>query len=202
MGNRSLAVVRMVGLNRRLPPALKRRLFTGVCVLAFIVAACGSGSDVRTVTAAGIPLQSLSKFQQEIFADGEVTFSEYESAMIATVECLLEAGVPAKGPILESNNTYSFITSTPQGMTDEQMIAHVQKCEDEYSSVVQLGWADTLAPSAEEEREFYEGVATCLNRRGIPVESARPDVLAAARGSNPEIYDSCFREALDADPSS
>lgn len=82
-----------------------------------------------------------------------VTFSEYERASIATVDCLIDRGIDAEGPILEANHTYSFITSGDVG-EEEAVEAAVEQCEEEFSSAVDLGWADKIAPSEQEERAF------------------------------------------------
>ena len=47
--------------------------------------------------------EDLPAFQARIVADGEVTFAEYEEAVLATVGCLRAAGADVAGPYLKSD---------------------------------------------------------------------------------------------------
>jgi hypothetical protein len=162
-----------------------------------VLAACSLVTDRgQTVTQANIPLEELSEFQQEVFADGEVSFEEYERSFLALVDCIAAEGIEVDGPILEVDTTYSFITTESIQNTEAVVDTAVASCSERYTSAVELGYADSIAPSEEEERLFYERVAQCVRSAGIPVDGTDPNDLAAARVIDTETYDQCFESIM------
>lgn len=158
--------------------------------------AADSSSDGELVTEASIPLGGLSEFQQQIFEDGEVSFPEYERAFFQLVSCINDTGIEAEGPNLEDDGTLSFVTATPAGMSDEELVSLVGNCEDEYTSAVELGFADSVAPSEEEEFTFYADVVSCVIESGVddvePLESLDSGILTRIHEQHPQVYESCL----------
>ncbi|MCB1247049.1 MAG: hypothetical protein KDB69_07285 [Acidimicrobiia bacterium] len=64
-------------------------------MIALIVAACASGSPS---TSLNIGSEEISDYQREVLEDGVVTFSEYESAVLATMSCIEDNGFGVRGP--------------------------------------------------------------------------------------------------------
>lgn len=102
-----------------------------------------------------------SDFQSEILVDGEVSRTEYERAVFATVNCLTDAGVATAGPMWTQDGRYLLYTFT-SGENGAAVVAN-DRCSNEYLSEVQPAYAQQVEPS-EEAVSMY---ATCLRSQGV-----------------------------------
>lgn len=165
----------------------------GLAVVGFVQARAGSSSPDLVVTRVSVPLDELPDYQQEIFADGRVTFQEYEQAAVDTVTCIRSRGVDADDPVLEEDQTFSFIVAVPEDGDESRVDSIVSACMDEYYSVVQLAWADEIHDPASED-EFNSILLTCLRNGGVEAdEESLPSVLDA----HPDLFDRCSTEAAE-----
>ncbi len=163
-------------------------------ILLVAMSGCSSSVGSGLVSPSGRSLAGVSPFQIELLEDGELSFSEYESAMFSMVACLQDAGIDARGPTLRDNRTYSFSTRDPDADHIEEFQNAFDQCYEDNLSIVEYEWADNIAPSPEEEDRFYEGVAECMRQKGFPVDSTEPAELSRVNSEHSEEYRACLEE--------
>jgi hypothetical protein len=140
-----------------------------VAVLAIGFAACSkSGADA----VAGESGQT-SEYQRKLLENG-VTYDEFEQAVLATMACLEDHGVPTFGPYPEQGGkSLSFdLGNLPLNATDEQFTAQeriVQECTSEYSDVVADVYAQSILPTEAETQEREEKRRACARELGFDV---------------------------------
>ena len=142
--------------------------------------------------------ENLSGFQARILVDGEVTFAEAESAYLGLIACLNQAGFEASGLETDEQGGFAFITRDPPTSQALAFNKTMTRCELEYTSAVEVAWADATATSPEEEAAFYTEVASCLRRAGLAVADASPEELARVFEADPISYDKCLDEVVAA----
>ncbi len=129
------------------------------------------------------------------FADGVVTFAEYERAMSAAVECMRTAGLAVDGP-LRYPDGYLAISpgSDPRWRltlrievpedTSVDASAISGSCQAQWSYAVESLWFESLAPSQSEVQLWLESAWSCATRNGMeldnpPTETNAVDAVAA-----------------------
>ncbi len=157
----------------------------------FASAACThSGSDERVnvrssrmefdASRANELMRTASQYQAELLQDGVLTFSEYESAILAAVKCEEAAGfkilafpIPGKpgrpGPELSTRGEYQYVQASDDGADRAELGAALQRCEEEYVSIVKPLWAEHVAPTASELQGARNEIGSCLREQGVAV---------------------------------
>ena len=169
----------------------------GLCslLLALITvlgAACGGAttSTGETVTLEEA-LRSSTAFQREVLSDGKLDYAEYESAVLATMSCLRNAGVEiVDGPTRAPGERLNFVFKGGPTREDADRVNDVyQRCYREYQDIVDIVWAQQHQPTEVELNEARQALARCLREAGVavPDPAASEDLGAIARGGNPHF---------------
>jgi hypothetical protein len=145
----------------RLHPSLALTILT-----VTILGAVSCAPSVSPVTDERSDRTGPSDFQAEILEDGFVSPSEYERAVLATVECLRDAGVAVAGPAWTVDGRFFLYTFTAEEGDHRALVAN-DRCFDEYLSDVQEVHAKQTEPTEEELREAAADYARCLRSEGI-----------------------------------
>lgn len=168
---------------------MKTRIAVGLIVLALaaVSSAC-SGSDADS---GGISVKEVNKlasdasdYQQEILKDGKVTYPEYEKAMNAERDCMIEKGYKPnelnldRGMLVYSINIEDDNPDVVADL-DSRLTAEQTACGEEYSSVVSWVWGQQDVPSDSEREEMKPKVYDCLRQAGLEIkDTASDDELA------------------------
>ncbi|HHQ49614.1 MAG TPA: hypothetical protein ENK19_12125 [Acidobacteria bacterium] len=158
---------------------------------------------VSSTTSVGVPDRSpprlqddLPEFQARIVADGEVSFAEYEEAVLATVRCLRARGVEVIGPYLESEAgrygrpvftvgprdpsrfyLWSLTSPTEEGIEDAER--QNAACRAEYLDAVEVLYTWLNEPSEEEWADWYRRLEACLKANGVEVPAGDRSTLSS-----------------------
>ena len=98
---------------RAKPPHQLVILFAGSSLVCTITA-CGHTSSPSQNAAAATLLKHITPLERKLLADKYVTFSEYQTAIAATVSCMRSHGLsvpnPVRGPdgLLNVDPSYAF----------------------------------------------------------------------------------------------
>ncbi len=163
-----------------------------ILILALSVAAAGACGDGNQDSSLRANAEGVSEFQANILNEGELTFSGYEKAMLATTECIREGGHKVADLELLDETFYAFSVEGSGPEVD----AIVGTCEAEFSGEIQKVWANQNAAEPENESAFYQSVADCLRENGMEISDSSPGALAAAQATDEALYLSCFDAAL------
>jgi hypothetical protein len=140
--------------------------------------------DVQQVTA------QTTDFQRELLRDGELTFAEYEQAVLAALVCMEDAGLDVEGPFPRDGDErfidFRYGGEAQAGEDAESHAGRVNEigfaCMQEYLTDVSRIWESQhlLTP---EERELQRGhVIQCLRDGGleVAVDASIEEVLRTA----------------------
>jgi hypothetical protein len=141
---------------------------------------------------------AASPAQWALLEDGALTFAEYESATFSTISCLEEGGIqvihvePAAvrslesqqpGPRLTKRGRYEFIVKIPAGQDLQAQTRNETRCREEFSSLVDLLWAEHLTPTEEELQALRDAVADCLRQQGEQIRENPTDADLGVLGA-------------------
>jgi hypothetical protein len=121
-------------------------------------------------------LPDASEFQAEIVADGEVTFTEYERSVLATLACARDRGLETFGPDLEPDGlTYGYgyrgVDSEGNILPDAVVLGRFDICYAEYGELVDSVWAAQNAESfGDAPRRVKDAYLACLAEHGIDLD--------------------------------
>ncbi len=117
--------------------------------------------------------------EERVFADGEVTFAEYEEAMSATVVCLRDEGFVVEGPLRYGQG--GFLVIAP-GVDPSIHLSYfgVDVREPEYSQAAELCdsrwrlrietvWLGQHEPTAEQIQAWLDAAWECGAEKGISI---------------------------------
>lgn len=119
--------------------------------------------------------------QDEVFADGIVTFAEYERAMTARVECLRAEGYDVEGPLAYPDGGLSLAPGDdPRLSLSFQIFGDLPaaenpaddvdiRCQSQWSLAIEAVWDAQNAPSEQEVQTWLERAWRCAAERGMPL---------------------------------
>ena len=115
---------------------------------------------------------SSGDFQQQILADGKVTFDEYERAVLAMVACAKEAGfAPQEEPKPDRRGVYYLSFAQDLAGADEarreEASNAIRQCYRTYFTTVQDAFRRQVAPSESELQRARNDLGACLRDNGI-----------------------------------
>jgi hypothetical protein len=139
-----------------------------------LLAACSTGGDAGSNQFADLMSQA-NDYQKRIMQDGEVTFAEYEQAVLAAKQCVMdEVGslVIVNGPTLAADEVhlvlgFSAADGDDPDQTDGEIDLAILGCLSEYVDYVELAYARTHQPSEAEIRQAVADLIRCLNQAGF-----------------------------------
>lgn len=165
------------------------RLRLALAILAAGSAAgCGSPhadfAYVETVMPPPDFPDAASPYQQELLADG-VTAEEYETAIMATVDCYRAAGFTVSEPSRSPSGRYleySVLMTFPEGMDpfrDDPEVAEFRAertaaaaaCLNDYSDDVSRAWGLATNPSGDDLTKALADATDCLDELGVDSSS-------------------------------
>ncbi|QUC00770.1 hypothetical protein [Cellulosimicrobium cellulans] len=165
--------------------------------LALVALASCGGQDAFPLLSDS-DLEAAPEFQREILADGNVTWSEYESSVIAQRDCVEAAGY-SPGPIEKYGSQLEFITESDYSDSPDPEAADAEfrktlgDCDEEYASMVRIVYGESLVVTDPEERERLRvGLVDCLNLAGLDVAAdvTADEILSALDELGPDRPDS------------
>lgn len=139
---------------------------------------------------------------EEVFADGQVTFAEYERAVIAALECVTREGFEVEGPLYYPNAplpispgsdprlSIGFQVVYREETTEERdaFLSEVMgRCQAQWMDRISQVWLEQHAPTQEEVQAWLERAWACARDRGLEVsdpptiEQAIMSVLSGCR---------------------
>lgn len=143
---------------------------------------------------------STTQFQAEILADGEVSAAEYEKALLAQRQCVIDAGA-TPGELVDAGNnerTFDYQVSAPSDGEREIIEAKAEECLGEFFDDIAQVWAYQQLLTADEREELRPKVVECLNKAGLAVPSdADLKKIAEVLGSDEsklEMAAPCFEK--------
>lgn len=146
-----------------------------------------AGELARTAEVAG-----LSPAHVDAFADGQVSFSEYEALMMDAVECVRSRGVtvaelpPITDPSSGVTRVRYAIDAESPGLSEQEISAMDAECITQHAFAAQMLYSIQSGPPAEEierrNQEQFAAYRECLVEKGIdlpPMEELMYDDLLA-----------------------
>lgn len=193
---RKLEVSAMAIAGLDVPAGLKAHRLTQLLVaLSFSVLllapACGGQEHNEPVPPdLAEALRGTSEFQRERLQDGKLTYEEYESAVLATVQCLRDRGVVISvEPRRASGNLLQFAwASTAE--TDAAGWPAYESCYREHQALIDLLWSQQNQPSEETVQRARAALADCLREAGedLPENPASADFRRLAIAGHPAVF--------------
>lgn len=119
-------------------------------------------------------LAGASDFEQELLADGQVTFVEYERATNEMVRCLTEKGVPASEPrpaLAPGFLTYGVFEPAVTEAADLVSSAR-EACERRFGSVVFAVYFAQHIPTGAQLQKEKQALIDCANEAGLAIEKS------------------------------
>lgn len=179
-------------------PGMPSTLFVVVMALALAGSGCRSeGSSAAVDAPQGINLVALTelrkgagKEQLEMLADGEVTFQEYEQAILSTITCISDAGITVGTPELKYQRKYYWYDWEIPGDKADELFPKLDACTGAWLPIVDA-WYLEIAPTEEEISAGRRALVTCLRDAGIdiPVEATEQDFARLRSSPSPEFID-------------
>lgn len=107
--------------------------------------------------------------QDEVFADGTVTWAEYERAVLAEAECIESSGYAVVGPYeIPPSPGYRppyllrLSAESAPGLADV-----MARCAAQWRYYIEWVWLEMTAPTEEETRAWLERLRACATELGI-----------------------------------
>lgn len=185
--------------------AQSRLLYFILCA-GLLVASCSEGDFSDDVADAGLQPQlgqdELLDFDQAppfqaALIEGGVTFSEYEEAFFAVVQCARERGIPVDDPVLAPDGLqYTTNFYAPPGSEGDAGLALASDvwvgCEVDFISFVAPKYIEGLILAEERQADELTAVRSCLSGNGLDIdeEADREDIRDAV-APVPEIASLC-----------
>ena len=181
-----------------------RTLLIGIALAALVSAACGGGNpeppgvpgeatvadaapkgvvapkDIPPSTLSSL-LPQASDFQRDILADGRLTLAEYESAQLAQVGCLRDAGFTIVGEA-KLNGLFLYRYTVAASTDPSVHSKSLGDCKREYTNVIDMVWAEVSQPMVQGViRESRTLMAECYRDSGLsiddrPYDSPDPEI--------------------------
>jgi hypothetical protein len=121
-------------------------------------------------------MDGASDFQRALFADGRLTFAEYEGAILSLTQCFKDHGLTIVELNLNARNKYEMAIGLVPGDVERSKKSYDQ-CRQEYYSIVEQVWLQNIQPSESELQSARDDLAACLRLRGyeLPEHPASQD---------------------------
>ncbi|HET7737489.1 MAG TPA: hypothetical protein VFK32_02845 [Tepidiformaceae bacterium] len=103
--------------------------------------------------------------QRALLRDGELTFAEYESAVLAAYQCVTGEGIRIRRePSIDKTGwRITFAVYAGSDLAAVGRTAEIQmRCYDEYQNYVEYVWATMNGPTEAEWQEAAEALYDCL----------------------------------------
>jgi hypothetical protein len=123
----------------------------------------------ETSDALGIAQDSLA---ERLLADGNVTFAEYERAVLAHLACMNDNGIETRGPIpARAGLVLTWNMKMPRGMPEDAAHAIEDECYRHTLEGVELVYIDSVRPDEKTQAELVQLLLDCLVESGMDLEA-------------------------------
>jgi hypothetical protein len=130
--------------------------------------------------------------QEQVFADGVVTFDEYRRAVLAAVECVRAEGFQVAGPFrfpepgavlavepgVDPGLRLSWTVTVRDAGEDQRLSEVDARCQSQWSYRIEQVWLRKHAPTQEEVQAWLERAWGCARERGLPLSDPPTEVDA------------------------
>jgi len=132
--------------------------------------------------------KGAGKEQLEMLADGEVTFQEYEQAILSTITCISNAGITVGTPELKYQRKYYWYDWEIPGDKADELFPKLDACTGAWRPIVDA-WYLEIAPTEAEISAGRRALLTCLRDAGIdiPVEATEQDFARLRSSPSPKF---------------
>ncbi len=182
-----------------------RNLVLAVAVVIFAAGCAGEAEPAHELERPRVDpmavLAQTSEYQKPALADGQVTFAEYERAVLATVECLKGGGLTVDGPQARDGGRFldfSFgaqqLPGESSGDADKRIRAISDRCDREYRLDIDRLWVQQHLLTTQQRDEQRTQLITCLRDAGAPIkgDASEQDIFeVVTRGSQDEGITKC-----------
>ncbi len=126
--------------------------------------------------------------QAAMLADGEVSFDEYEQAILSTIKCISNAGIAVGTPELKYQRKYYWYDWQIPGEKADELFPKLDACTSVWLPVVDA-WYLENAPTEEEISAGRRALVSCLRDAGIdiPVEPTEQDFARLRSSPSPDF---------------
>lgn len=146
-------------------------------LVAMMAAGCRSSGDSAVKSAGGLSDSALAELrksagdqQAEMLSDGVITFQQYETAILATIQCLSDAGISVGSPELRyKRKYYRYDWQFPDDRAEE-LFPKVEECTGRWRPVVD-GWYIENMATEKEVGEARAAFVSCLRDAGVDLPS-------------------------------
>ena len=123
-----------------------------------------------------------------MLADGEVTFQEYEQAILSTITCISDAGITVGTPELKYQRKYYWYDWEIPGDKAGELFPKLDACTGAWQPIVDA-WYLEIAPTEEEISAGRRALVTCLRDAGIdiPLEATEQDFARLRSSPSPKF---------------
>lgn len=197
---------------------LQRRTVTGLSLAAdaIILFAIACGGDSEAGDGAGDKFDAnadprlegimgqLSDFEAEILQDGRVSEGEYEKAVLATMQCLDDKGIPHSDPVWSEDGRFPQWDYTVGPWPDADELAELGgQCESEFLDDVAIVWSLQHEETEAQQEARRSAFLSCLREAGVEapdyqtfVSAIEPQLKGAELASAIKCRESAFRGAV------
>jgi hypothetical protein len=133
------------------------------------------------------PDEGGAAFEAAVFADGRVTFAEYERAINETVECIRRVGLTVEGPFRQTSPGAAFLSLRPgydyglfmtfhhvviDAEDDRRWSVESARCQAQWSDKIEQVWLEQLRPTETQIQKWWDNLYGCAAEMEIPQEYA------------------------------
>lgn len=143
--------------------------------------------------------------KEEVFADGEVTFDEYERAMAAYAECLRDEGFDVRGPMPygpdvgmslspgEDPRTHLIVIldEVLDAAADEWYSEVDERCQEQWSFAIETVWREQNVATESDLQQWLERAWECARQRGTALSDPPTELEATLSAMHGFFGDGC-----------
>lgn len=193
-------------------------------VATVLLTACGGSPPPRVSPISSIPFDEIrvpdftgpgamdpgpdmggQALKSEVFADGVVTFDEYERAMSAYAQCVRDEGFEVSGPLTyptedghaafgPGEDPHDNLVVWFPGVTEEPELSRLSDvqllCQEQWSYAIQFVWREQNRATGEDLQRWLERAWECARQRGT-VLSDPPLEVEAMMSASDGLHDGC-----------
>ncbi len=185
-----------MGASRAIP---RLAAIVAITIVAIAALSCRNGGSEETNDSperlSSVALTELRKQagdeQLSMLADGQISFDEYEQAILSTIKCISDAGISVGPPELKYRRKYYTYDWEIPGDRADELFPKLDACTSAWRPVVD-GWYLENTPTEEEISSARRALVACLRDAGIdiPAEPTEQD-FARLRSSPSRDFIGC-----------
>lgn len=167
---------------------------------ALLIAGCSGAADQEGSSwdpmIAGM-VATAKGFQADLLSDGDLTYAEYERAVLAQVQCMEDAGYEANGPMPSRGHQIVYDYEAVKGDPDA-LVSTFDDCYSQYLDVVEPVWAYLHQPTEQEKFDEIQSLSACLFEAGsdVPDDPTYGELLDLVPGAG-EAGIHCLLQSYD-----